>query len=60
MVGMQGAVDVQVANLLDVAAVVVHDEQLQDGRRVALGRCEAVAVTGEHDLPPGSGQGPRL
>ncbi len=35
---VQGAAEVEVADLLDVAAVVVHDEQLQGDLRVAARR----------------------
>ena len=50
---VQGHAEVQMADHLDVAAVVVHDEQLQARLRVALRRLEAVAVAGEDDLAAG-------
>jgi len=50
---MQGAVDIQIADLLDIRPVVVHHEQLQRRGGVALGRGEAVAVTGEDQSTAG-------
>src|SRR5262245_10230836 len=46
---MQCHADVEMADALDVATIVVHDKELQRMRQ-ALGRAEAVAVAGEDDL----------
>src|SRR5262245_25551877 len=43
---MQGHTDVEMADTLNVLAVLVHEEQLQ-GRRGMLGRDESVAVASE-------------
>ncbi len=48
---VQGLADVQVADLFDVGAVVVHDEQLQRPLREAR-RLQAVAVADEGDPAP--------
>src|SRR5262249_46848457 len=55
---VQGAADVEMADLLDIPAVVVHDEELH-GRTTSLpGRCQAVAVADERD--PASRQRARV
>ena len=54
---VQGHAEVQVADHLDVAAVVVHDEQLQRDVRIAARRLEAVAVADEDHLAAGQRAG---
>src|SRR5262249_34822564 len=44
---VQGAADVDVADLLDVAAVVVHDEELVGHARIAARHLELIARAGE-------------
>src|SRR5262249_16467465 len=48
---VEGLGDVEVADLLHVGAVVVHDEQL-DGPLPTAGRLQAVAVADEGDAAP--------
>jgi hypothetical protein len=53
--GVQGAGDVQVPDHFHVAAVVVHDEQLEgdvEPHVVPARHLEAVAVAGEHHRAP--------
>ena len=53
---VQGHAEVQMADALDVAAVVVHDEQLQGegvGGVAGVGRLEGVAVADEDELAAG-------
>src|SRR5579872_7317592 len=52
---VQRATEVEMADLFDVAAVFVHDEQLRDGieRIDILGGMKGVAVAGEEDLAAG-------
>ena len=48
------------ADALDVAAVVVHDEQLQGVAASRLGGRKPLRLLVKTTLPPGSGQGPML
>ena len=60
---MQGAADVQMADHLHVAAVVVHDEQLQGdvvSRCCRRGDMKPLRLLVNMTLPPGSGHGPML
>ena len=52
--GMQGAIDRHGRDRRDVAAILVHDEELQRRIGEALGRRQAVAIAGESD--PAAGQ----
>src|SRR5262249_40151288 len=50
---VQGAGDVEVADHFHVAAVVIHDKQLEgdvEAHVIAMRHLKAVAVAGEHDL----------
>src|SRR5437016_4111643 len=47
---VQSAADVEMADLLDVAAVLVHDIELERILRIASRRLDPIAVTGEDDL----------
>ena len=49
MTGCRALADVEVADLLDVRAVVVHHEELQGIDRIAARRLESVAVADERD-----------
>ena len=57
--GVQGHAEVEVPDQLDVAAVIVHDEQLERRPWVLRGR-EPVSIADEHQTVVGNGNGPRL
>ena len=57
---MQRHAQVQVADALDVAAVVVHDEQLQASGGSRLGGRKRVAVAGEDHLAARQRAGARV
>ena len=58
--GVQGAADVDVANLLDVAAVVVHDVQLIGDARIAARYLDLIARAGEGEPAAGHGTRPHV
>src|SRR5207249_4955795 len=58
--GMERPGDVEVTDLFHVAAVVVHDEQLQGLLRGAAWCLERVAVADEGDLAAGQRAGPQV
>ena len=55
--GMEGAAEVHRPDQLDVAAVVVHDEQLHGGLGLLADAAIAIAIADEHDLAAGHGAG---
>ncbi len=55
--GMQGGAEVERSGVLDIASVVVHDEELQGGLGLLTHSAEAIAIAHEDNPPTGDRAG---